>query len=169
LMHASAHLRPLAPAAAPARHSSASDDARRLLWLSFAFFAAGVGLGVGWDRRWHATHSFEDFLSPPHLFIYANVLLAAAVAVYVTLNARLRLAFGRGETLPLLKFRVPGPLMLLGAGFVTLGLGGLCDGIWHTLFGLDETGWSLPHAMLGHGILLVTLGFVAARTVLPGR
>jgi hypothetical protein len=91
------------------------------------------------------------------------------VAIYVTFSARLRAVFGRGETLPLLRFRVPGPLMLLGAGFVTLALGGLFDGVWHTLFGLDETGWSLPHAMLGHGILLVTLGFVATRVRLPGR
>jgi hypothetical protein len=137
--------------------------------LSFAFLDAGVGIGVGWDRHWHATHPFEDFFSPPHLFIYANVLLASAVAVYVTFNARLRTAFGGGEALPLFRFRVPGPLMLLGAGFVTIGLGGLFDGVWHTLFGLDETGWSLPHAMLGHGILLVMLGFVATRVALPGR
>ncbi|HEY2593623.1 MAG TPA: hypothetical protein VGK33_06960, partial [Chloroflexota bacterium] len=34
--------------------------------------------------------------------------------------------------------------------------------------GLDETSWSLPHAMLGHGILLVALGFVAARLALHG-
>jgi hypothetical protein len=159
----------LSAPALPSRRRSGADDARRLVWVSFAFFVAGAGLGVGWDRRWHATHPFEDFFSPPHLFIYANVLLAAAVAVYVTSNARLRAAFGRGESLPLLRFDVPGPLLLLGAGFVTLGLGGLFDGVWHTLFGLDETGWSLPHAMLGHGILLVALGFVATRGVLPGR
>src|SRR5438046_10278043 len=100
-MPATADLELLAPAAAPSRHSSAAYDWRRLLWVSFAFFVAGVGIGVGWDRRWHATHPFEDFFSPPHLFIYSNVLLAAAVAVYVTFNARLRGAFGRGETLPL--------------------------------------------------------------------
>jgi hypothetical protein len=168
-MAATADLELSAPLAAQSPRTSVADDARRLLWLSFAFFVAGVGIGVGWDRRWHATHPFEDFFSPPHLVIYTNVLLAAAVAVYVTFNKRLRAVFGHGETLPLFSFRVPGPLMLLGVGFVTIGLGGLCDGVWHTLFGLDETGWSLPHAMLGHGIMLVTLGFVATRVVLPGR
>jgi hypothetical protein len=168
-MAATADLEFSAPAALRSRQTSVADDARRVLWLSFAFFVAGVGIGVGWDRHWHATHPFQDFFSPPHLFIYTNVLLASAVAVYVTFNARLRGAFGRGESLPFFRFRVPGPLMLLGAGFITIGLGGLCDGVWHTLFGLDETGWSLPHAMLGHGILLVTLGFVAARVVLPDR
>ena len=108
-MAATADLELSATAALASRRGSAADNARRLLWLSFAFFVAGVGIGVGWDRRWHATHPFEDFFSPPHLFIYTNVLLAAAVAVYVTFNALLRAAFGRGETLPLFRFRVPGP------------------------------------------------------------
>jgi hypothetical protein len=70
-----------------------------------------VGVGVGWDRPWHATHPFEDFFSPPHLFIYTNVLLATAVAVYVTFNARLRAVFGSGETLPLFALHVVGKLV----------------------------------------------------------
>ena len=35
--------------------------------------------------------------------------------------------------------------------------------MWHTRFGLDETSFSMPHAMLGHGILIALLGFVACR------
>jgi hypothetical protein len=136
------------------------------LWLGLAFFLAGVGIGTGWDRRWHATHPFEDFFSPPHLFIYTNTVLAAAVVAYITFNARLRRAFGTGWSLPWLSFEVPSALILLGGGFVVIGLGGVFDGIWHTAFGLDETSWSLPHAMLGHGILLAVLGFVAARLAL---
>src|SRR5215471_6383716 len=145
----------------PGSPSHVRRRATVLLWLAFAFFIAGAGVGTGWDRRWHATHPFEDFWSPPHLFIYTNVLLAAAVVVYLTFQRRLRATFGPGERLPLIPFAVPGSLMLLGAGFVVLGLGGLFDSIWHTAFGLDETSWSLPHAMLGHGILLAALGFVA--------
>jgi hypothetical protein len=99
--------------------------------LSFAFLVVGIGIGVGWDRHWHGTHPFEDFFSEQHLFIYANVFLATAVAAHLTYIAHLRAVFGRGEKLPLLRFRVPGPLMLLGAGFVTIGLGGLFDGVWH--------------------------------------
>jgi hypothetical protein len=48
----------------------------------------------------------------------------------------------------------------------SLGLAGLLDGVWHTTFGLDETGWSLPHALLGHGILLTFWGFIASRLAL---
>lgn len=141
--------------------------AESLLGLAFVLFLLGVGVGTGWDRRWHATHPFEDFSSPPHWFIYTNVVLSAAAVVYLTFNARTRGAFGATQWLPLFPFKVPRALMLLGAGLLVIGLGGLCDGIWHTLFGLDETSWSLPHAMLGHGILLAALGFAAARLALP--
>jgi hypothetical protein len=151
-------------AAAP--NSNAVGRAQVWLWLGFAFFLAGVGIGTGWDRRWHASHPFEDFFSPPHLFIYTNVILASACVVYVTFNRRLRSVFGPGETLQPFPFKIPPALMLLGAGFVVLGLGGVFDGIWHTLFGLDETNWSLPHSMLGHGILLVALGFVSVNLAL---
>jgi hypothetical protein len=40
------------------------------------------------------------------------------------------------------------------------------DAIWHSSFGLDETLWSTPHAMLGWGFLLVSLGLVACRLAL---
>jgi hypothetical protein len=147
--------------------SPGAGRAEALLWLAFAFFLAGVGIGTGWDRRWHASHAFEDFWSPPHLFIYTNVLLAAAIVVHITFNSRVRAAFGSGQSLRPFPFRVPGALMLLGAGFVVIGLGGMLDGVWHTSFGLDETNWSLPHAMLGRGILLAALGFASARLALP--
>src|SRR5437868_4170546 len=126
---------------------SAVRRAQIWLWLTFVFFLAGIGIGTGWDRRWHATHPFEDFFSPPHLFIYVNVILPSACVAYITFNRKLRTVFGTGEPLAPFPFKVPPSLMLLGAGFVVLGLGGLCDGIWHTLFGLDETNWSLPHSM----------------------
>src|SRR5579864_8803080 len=77
-----------------------TDDARRaelLLGIAFVFFLLGVGVGVGWDRRWHATHPFEDFFSPPHWFIYTNVLLAAGMIVHTTFNPRTRAAFGAGQ------------------------------------------------------------------------
>src|SRR5690349_4495441 len=109
------------PLRAPAAQNSPGrgDAARRaeiLLWIALAFFLAGVGIGTGWDRRWHASHPFEDFWSPPHLFIYTNVLLSAALVVYLTFQPRLRAAFGDGRSLPFVGFEVPYALMLLGAG-----------------------------------------------------
>lgn len=37
--------------------------AYRFLWLAVVFDLMAFGVGFGWDRRWHATHPFEDFLN----------------------------------------------------------------------------------------------------------
>jgi hypothetical protein len=67
-------------------------------------------------------------------------------------------------------FEVPGALFLLGSGLVTLGFAGLVlDNLWHTSFGLDETSWSAPHAMLNWAWLLALLGCVACRIALGRR
>ena len=55
-------------AAAGAVDRSSASAAYRLLWLAVAFDVLAFGVGFGWDRRWHATHPFEDFFSQPHLF-----------------------------------------------------------------------------------------------------
>ena len=48
-----------------------SRRAAILVWLALAFLLGAAAIGLGWDRRWHATHVFNSFYSPPHLFIYS--------------------------------------------------------------------------------------------------
>ena len=139
--------------------------AYRWLWAAIAFSLLAFGVGTAWDRAWHASHPFEDFWSPPHLFIYANHLLATVALARIAFDARMRGHFGRPVRLPLLG-DIPAALVLAGGGLVVVSLGGALDGVWHTRFGLDETGWSLPHSMLGSGILLGLLGFTSARFAL---
>jgi hypothetical protein len=133
------------------------------VWLAFLLFLAAVTLGTGWDRRWHATHPFEDFWSPPHLFIYAMVLLLATVVAHLVAAPQVRRWFGPAYRLAVLPFPLPGALLLLGGGVATITLAGGLDSVWHTAFGLDETGWSTPHAMLGWGVLITTLGLIGSR------
>ena len=49
-----------------ARDQVGLTTAYRLLWLAVIFDILAFAFGCEWDRRWHATHPFEDFLSPPH-------------------------------------------------------------------------------------------------------
>lgn len=143
--------------------------ARWLLWGSLTFFALAVGVGAAWDRQWHTSHPFEEFWSPPHLFIYTSVAAGAALVAAAAFAPSVRAVFASGTgafRLSPFPFAVPGPLALLGGAFVVLGLAGLLDSIWHSAFGLDETGWSTPHAVLGRGILLAAWGFAAARLAL---
>jgi hypothetical protein len=124
----------------------AAGKAGRLLWAVFGLFLAAVLLGTRWDRAWHATQPFEDFWSPPHIFIYVTFTLAAGLLARLTVWPGLRTWFGPAIRAPVIRVRLPGALVLAGSGFALIGAGGLLDSIWHTAFGLDETGWSLPHA-----------------------
>lgn len=58
-----------------------TGTAYRLLWLAVIFDVLAFGVGFTADRRWPATHPFEDFFSPPHLFVYSMHFLATCTLV----------------------------------------------------------------------------------------
>lgn len=136
-------------------------------WLLAAVVLSLLAFGVGtaWDRAWHTRNPFEDFFSPPHLFIYTTHFLATLALAKIAFTPELRVHFGRPMRMPILG-EMPAALVFAGGGFGIIALAGFFDAIWHSAFGLDETAWSFPHAMLGSGILLSLLGFVSARLAL---
>src|SRR2546425_11015375 len=142
------------------------DTAYRLLWLAVIFDILAFGIGFGWDRQWHATHPFEDFFSPPHLFIYSMHLCPTITLAYLAFTPDLRRWFGPTFHLRVVPFPIPGAIGLAGAGFAVVALAGVFDAIWHTTFGLDETGWSFPHSMLGWGLFVAFLGITSCRVAL---
>lgn len=159
----------MATALARVSDGRAVDRAYRLVWLALALFLGAAALGIGWDRAWHATRPFEGFWSPPHLFVYATLGLTTLTVARLARAPHLRASLGAAVRLPVLPYPLPGALLLAAAGLATVWLGGMLDSVWHTAFGLDETGWSLPHAMLGQGLLLAYLGLLACRLALRPR
>lgn len=155
--------------AAPLEVASAALDARmalRVLHACFASFCIAVWIGIPWDFYWHTSRLFETFLSPPHFVIYGGTAIAGACALYLVATPRLRLQFGVPLKLPVLSAELPGSLQLLGGGLVVVVAAGLLDGSWHTAWGVNETNWSLPHALLAWGIFITYLGFLSARRAL---
>lgn len=143
------------------------DRAGRWLWCTLVFMLVTMGIGLSWDRAWHARHPFETFYSPPHLFIYTATIVTILLVAGLTFSARLRPWFGTAFRLRLFAFPVPGALVIAAGGLGMLGFAGLVlDTYWHTTFGLDETAWSMPHAMLGWSWFVATLGFIACRLAL---
>ena len=136
----------------PANEISSLNRARVMLWLTFSAFLITILVGLEWDRRWHATHTFETFLSPPHLFIYGMSALGFAPLAMVFVPD-VRRWFGPALVVPC-AWRL---LILWGAGRMAF-----------LSFGLDETGWSFPHAMLGWSFF-VTLPEGLGRCVRSGR
>ncbi|MFZ4814332.1 MAG: hypothetical protein ACOYL5_07345 [Phototrophicaceae bacterium] len=138
--------------------------AHHLLLGTVALIVIASVVGRTWDALYHVIIPFDGFFSPPHVFIYACSTLAAFVVMGMVFSGNIRPAFGQGLKVWILPFDVPGSLLLVGFGIVLLGFAGLVlDNLWHTNFGLDETNWSMPHAMIGWSIALLTWGFVAGR------
>jgi hypothetical protein len=137
--------------------------AYRLFWLTFILFFGSTALGKLWDRVWHLTHRFDTFWSLPHFFIFVMTALTSLITAAIAFTPRLRIWFGPGMRIPLLPFKVPGSLVVLGSGLAALSCTIVFDNIWHSAFGLDETQWSAPHDMLTWCWLTITIGFVAAR------
>ncbi|MDX2138523.1 MAG: hypothetical protein SF123_10550, partial [Chloroflexota bacterium] len=124
----------------------------------------GAWAGTTWDRIWHATVPFDGFWSPPHIVVYVTVASVSFIIMGLVFSAPLRRAFGRGFDVIILPFKVPGSLFILSGGLVLLSLAGaVFDNLWHTAFGLNETGWSFPHAMIGTSLMVVAFGFVSCR------
>lgn len=153
-----------------ARPDSSVAWALRLLWLVCGLVVVTVAVGRTWDGWWHITQPFDDFWSPPHVFIYLMVTVTALVGGLLAAIPALRRQFGPDVPLAPLPLALPAPLFLLGAGFVALGLAGMVfDNLWHTAFGLDETAWSLPHNMIGVSLALLAFGLAACRLALRPR
>src|SRR6266480_2029858 len=93
------------------------DVAYRALWVAVIFDVLAFGVGFDLDRRWHATHPFEDFFSPPHLFIYSMHFLATMTLMWITFMPDLRAHFGRAFRLVPFPFPVPGAIAIAGGGF----------------------------------------------------
>jgi hypothetical protein len=148
------------------REDASLATAYQLLWLAVIFDFLAFGVGFNWDRQWHTTHPFEDFFSPPHLFIYTMHFCATMILAYITFTPDLRRWFGPTFRLPLTPFPIPGAIGLAAAGFGVVALAGVFDAIWHSAFGLDETTWSFPHSMLGWGLFIAFLGITSCRIAL---
>ena len=157
------------PATVTRAERSSVSTAYRLLWAAVIFDLLAFGVGFALDRRWHATHPFEDFFSPPHLFLYSCHFIATLVLAYITFAPDLRRHFGPAFRLWPFPFPVPGALAMAGGGFVVTALAGMFDAVWHTSFGLDETAWSFPHSMLGWGIFVAFVGITACRVAISGE
>jgi hypothetical protein len=153
-------------AAVATRSQTKADPvaARRWLWRTLVLIIVGGSVGATWDRIWHATIPFDGFWSPPHVVVYVTVAVASLMGMMLLFTEKYRVAFGRSFRVSFLPFPVPGALFITGSALGLLGLAGaVFDNIWHTAFGLNETPWSFPHAMLGTSLLLLGLGFLSSR------
>ncbi|MCH7744584.1 MAG: hypothetical protein IIC84_00750 [Chloroflexi bacterium] len=134
------------------------NRAYSLMWAAFYFTLVAFTVGLTWDSSFHTRQPFEDFYSAPHLFIYTMTGVSILLALLLASRASKWRWFG-----PVLPFPgIPGSLLIMVGGAGTILLSGFFDLIWHSNFGLDETSLSLPHSMLGWGLLITILGALSS-------
>lgn len=144
---------PAAPPGTPAQRQA----------LAVAVTVTGVAFCTGtfWDEIWHRLYGVgdvvEDFWWRPHIMMYASMGLMALFAL-VGLAVLMR---RQGSVRA--RFRAAPWLGMLGLTSAYLVIAAPIDELWHRIYGLDITAWSLPHIMFAVGTTLVMLAGVAVQ------
>ncbi|MFN3266735.1 MAG: hypothetical protein ACK41E_07835 [Deinococcales bacterium] len=108
---------------------------------------------TAWDESWHRRFGVDnDFLWMPHILMYSSFaicsLLASAGILYLVLRGQGDLR-SRARSEPLVALLACVSLFLLFSA--------PSDLLWHKIYGLDITAWSLPHITLMLGFILLML------------
>jgi hypothetical protein len=128
-------------------------------------------LGIYWDISWHIYKGRDTFFTPPHDFVYANMVMVLAASLYGMWRDRRQTRFHLAAG----AFRFQAGILIVAVGAALVLAFAPLDDLWHRLFGVDVTVWGPMHLV---GILGVTLsrfgGLVCAwldreLTVDPGR
>ena len=147
--------------------ATASPALRQLVSVLVIISSMLFAVGAFWDEVWHRTFGsgivLDDFFWRPHQMIYGSMGLTSLFAVGGLLNA-LR---GRGNIRQ--RFRAEPMIGLLALAAFYLSASGPSDLIWHQIYGLDITAWSLPHLFLTTGSIFVTLTAIALQLSLLPR
>lgn len=156
---------PLPAATSTAAHQP-SADVRQLLAMLIMISGAFFVIGGFWDESWHRMFGVplgEDFFWRPHILIYiclGTINLFALGGLYLVLRQSRGDLRRRFRAQPLLG------LLALASGFQILVTP--LDPLWHEVYGLDITAWSLPHILVAVGFMVVMLAAVSIQlSVVP--
>jgi hypothetical protein len=123
--------------------------------------------GTFWDEVWHRQYGIgavlNDFFWPPHMLFYGSMGLMALFALGGLFFA-LRGTGGLRQ-----RFRAEPLIGFLGLAAAYLAFSAPSDLVWHEIYGLDITAWSLPHLLFGVGNTLVMLSATMLQASLTPR
>ena len=107
-----------------------------------------------WDETWHHRYGGfgNDFLWSPHFLLYGSLAILAFFASAGMLFLALKGKGGIRE-----RFRAEPLIGLLGLIAMFQTAAAPSDLLWHKIYGVDLTAWSLPHLMLFGGVSFVMM------------
>ena len=131
---------------------------RRLLAIILGIGGMGVTVGGTWDEVWHRAYGIpfgEDFFWRPHILLYIGLLTPPLLAI-ISLFWVMRGSKGTMQQ----KLRADPSLAFLIMAGMLLAVSVPADPLWHVIYGVDLSAWSIPHLILLICVSLVM--FVAA-------
>ncbi len=143
-----------APTARVAVHSSLASPTLRQL-AAVAMLASGVmfTLATAWDESWHRQFGVgNDFWWMPHVLLYSSFGICSLCSSLGLLFVALK---GQGGIRDRLRAEPLVALQALVCGFLLVSAPS--DLLWHEIYGLDISAWSLPHVTVMVGLSAVVL------------
>jgi hypothetical protein len=125
--------------------------------LSFA--VTSMTVGIIWDISWHITIGRDTFWTPAHMAIYLGGALGGMTAGWLAFKCTfLARREERDAWVSILGARAPLGAWVTIWGAVAMLTSAPFDDWWHNAYGLDVRIVSPPHALLGLGMLGLSLG-----------
>lgn len=154
------------PASQQVKVAARSPVFKQMLAVLLLIAGAMLVIGFAWDETWHRQYGvggvIDDFWWRPHLLMYGSMGVMALFAL-AGMAVILR---GRGSMRQ--RFRREPQIGVLALACGYLMVTAPVDPLWHRIYGLDITAWSLPHLSLAIGISVVMLAALAMQlSLLP--
>jgi hypothetical protein len=119
------------------------------------------GIGGAWDEGWHTQYGIpfgEDFFWRPHILIYISI---TAAIVFACAGWLLMVFRGKGTWVERFRADPSIGLMVLTGLFLVYALP--ADPLWHSVYGVDISAFSIPHVLL---TILFCLNFIAGASLI---
>jgi hypothetical protein len=118
-----------------------------------------IAIGIIWDISWHITIGRDTFWTPAHMAIYFGGALGGMVAGWLAFKSTfLASSESKAACVNILGARAPLGAWVTIWGAVAMLTSAPFDDWWHSAYGLDVRIISPPHALLGLGMLGISLG-----------
>lgn len=137
------YLSPIAVRVTP-NNTPAARQMRRRVGTVMILGSLMLAIAGAWDGLWHIWKGGfgDDFLWPPHMLLYGSFLIDAVVAGLVLA----RIVISKGD--PRVRVRQEPALGIAALASAYLICSLPSDVVWHQIYGIDITPWSLPHVLI---------------------